>query len=321
MGAKPPRRIGCSVRMTARFVTKYKTGLLLCAGALFVFALTTTPSSAGFAQNGYDNAQLMNRINQLENQVQTLSRSVYRGATPPAPAANSYSNTVESAPLGAPALGAYQDRITALEDKQRDQTGEIERLNHEIIQLKDRLERMQADVDMRFGQQGGATSGGAPSYQPPARTPLGSSDAHNAQPYTLGSMTNDGASSPERLYEDAFSDIREAKYDSAQKKFIDFMGKYPNHQLAANAQYWLAETHYVRGDYRQSAKLFAQGYRDYPQGPKAADCLLKLGLSLSKQGQKEDACLALAQLQKDFPSASNPANRRGVQEMQTLGCK
>ena len=106
-----------------------------------------------------------------------------------------------------------------------------------------------------------------------------------------------------------------------QRKFTDFMGKYSTHPLAANAQYWLAETYYVRGDYRQAAKMFAQGYQDYPQGPKSADCLLKLGLSLAKLGRKDDACLSLQQLQKEFPGEANPAKRRGQQEMQQLGCK
>ena len=90
--------------------------------------------------------------------------------------------------------------------------------------------------------------------------------------------------------------------------------------LAPNAQYWLSETYYVRGDYKESAKMFAQGYQDYPQSPKASDSLLKLGLSLEKLGKKEDACLSFQQLKKEFPGDNVPASRRASQEIKQLGC-
>ena len=61
-----------------------KTGPLLIAGALLLFSVA--PARAGFGQNA-DTSQMMSRINQLETQVQTLSRSVYRGGGQPIEAA------------------------------------------------------------------------------------------------------------------------------------------------------------------------------------------------------------------------------------------
>ena len=139
---------------------------------------------------------------------------------------------------------------------------------------------------------------------------------------SLGTLsTAPGTDSAQALYDDAFNDIRNAKYESAETKFRKFMSEYPSNPLASNAQYWLGETFYVRGDYPQSAKMFAQGYQDYPKGPKAPDSLLKLGLSLAKMEKKDDACLSFQQLKKDFPDESVPANRRASQEMKQLGCK
>jgi TolA-binding protein len=48
--------------------------------------------------------------------------------------------------------------------------------------------------------------------------------------------------------------------------------------------------------------------------------LLKLGLSLAKIDKKEDACLSLRQLQKEFPGETTPAAKRAVQEMKALNC-
>ncbi len=289
---------------------KDKTGLLLVAGVLFAFLLLTHGRLV-YAQSTGDTAQLLSRINQLENQVQTLSRSVYRGAPPPA-------NASAPEPVSSSSLAGYDSRIGSLEQKQRQMTGQLEELSHQLQQLQTRLEKMQADNDLRL-QQVEKGAGGAPTYVIP--------DSYNRElpapgprSGSLGTVTDKGGDPAEVLYDEAFADIRAAKYDLAETRFKKFMGLYPNHSLAGNAQYWLAETFYVRGDYKQAARMFAQGYQDYPQGAKAADCLLKLGLSLAKIDKKEDACLSLRQLQKEFPGETTPAAKRAVQEMKALNC-
>lgn len=328
--------------MTRKPSKACKAGLLFVSGALLL-GLMTAPASAGFAQNsnggyaqnsdaGYatsqgDMTQLIGRINQLDNQVQTLSRSLYRGGKAPA--------GFESAPVsgGGAALSLYEDRIGALEEQQRSMTGQIERLSYDVEQMKTRLEKSLADYDLRLRQieQGGAgiVSPGAPSagtilkpaspfsqQQPELTGDLYASDA----PHTLGTLSSAGKSAADVLYERAFADIRDARYDSAAENLKKFMSDYPTHQLASNAQYWLGETYYVQGDHKQAAKMFAQGYQNYPKGAKASDSLLKLGLSLSKMGKKDDACLSFSQLKKEFPGDTTPANRRAAQEMQQLGC-
>ena len=41
--------------------------------------------------------------------------------------------------------------------------------------------------------------------------------------------------------------------------FEDFLTRYPQDPLAGNAQYWLGETHYVRGEYRAARQRLPQG--------------------------------------------------------------
>jgi len=275
-----------------------KTRLLLAAGALFAFAAT------GHAQSSNDISQLLNRINHLENQVQTMSRAVYRGDK---------SALIESMPVSdgaAASVATFEVRISQIEDKQRTLTGQIEKINFDVQQLKSRVERMQADTEQRF-QQGAAApmpDTGTPS-PPPAANRLG----------TLGGEGNNGPA--EILYDGAFASIREGKYDQAEDGFKQFIGQHPGHPLAPNAQYWLGETHYVRGDFQQAAKIFAQGYQNFPKSSKAEDSLLKLGLALSKLGKKDDACLSLRQLQKEVPDEANPLRRRAMQEIKQLECQ
>ena len=90
--------------------------------------------------------------------------------------------------------------------------------------------------------------------------------------------------------------------------------------LAGNAQYWLGESFYARGKYAEAAAAFADGYKRYPRGPKAADGLLKLGMSLARANQKHNACIALMQLDHDFPHPGSAIKDRSAQEKKRLGC-
>ena len=238
-----------------------------------------------------------------------MSRAVYRGEKIPAP------QEMPSAGAPAPAsVATFEVRIGQLEDKQRVLTGQLEKAAFEIDRLKARIERMQADTDQRFQQQGqasGTVSGG--------NAPTNIAPAPSNQLGTLSS--GDGNNGPaEAVYEAAFANIREAKYEQAESGFRQFLDQYPGHPLAANAQYWLGETYYVRGDFKQAAKVFAQCYQNFPKSPKAEDSLLKLGLSLSKLGKKDDACLSLRQLQKEVVDEANPLRRKAVQEIKQLVC-
>lgn len=298
-----------------------KTGLLLSAAALFAFLLTT-PATAGFGQNA-DTGQLLGRINQLENQLQTLSRAVYRGKVPEGAAI--------PAGTDSGAMASFEVRLSQIENQQRSMVGQIERLNYEIQQMKTKLDKTLSDNEMRFQQMERGTTSGSNSTITTGRNDAvmqgdlyadsGATSSGNSGGRTLGTISNNGSDPANMLYESAFSDIRESKYDAAEDKFRRFMSMYPSHALAANAQYWLAETYYVRGDYAQSARMFAQGYQDYPKGAKAADSLLKLGLSLSQLGKKEDACLSYQQLKKEFPGNQSAVIRRADQEIKRLGCK
>jgi tol-pal system protein YbgF len=132
---------------------------------------------------------------------------------------------------------------------------------------------------------------------------------------SLGSQ----AESPDMLYERSYESLLRRQFADAETGFRTFLQKYGDNSLAGNAQYWLGETYYVQGDYRQAAQSFLKGYREFPKSRKAADSLLKLGLSLNRLGQKEQACAAFSQLGGQFPKAAE-ARKRAQSEAKRAGC-
>jgi tol-pal system protein YbgF len=125
--------------------------------------------------------------------------------------------------------------------------------------------------------------------------------------------------SPEALYERSNESLLRRQFGDAEVGFSNFVNKYPDHGLAGSAQYWLGETYYAQGDFRQAAQNFLHGYKNYPKSRRAPDSLLKLGISLNKLGQTQQACAAFGALGGEFPNAVN-AKKRAQAESKRAGC-
>ncbi len=109
-------------------------------------------------------------------------------------------------------------------------------------------------------------------------------------------------------------------HEGAERALHAFLQMHPDDELAGNAQYWLGETFYVREDFTNAAITFAEGYEKYPSGAKAADNLLKLGLSLANLDENEEACRAFDELEKEYPDAPAGIMNRASKEREKIGC-
>jgi len=121
-------------------------------------------------------------------------------------------------------------------------------------------------------------------------------------------------------YDRAFSLLRQANYDGAEKAFKAFIDKNPKDKLIDNAKYWYAETFYVRAKYQDAAVAFADAFQQNPKGTKAPDSLLKLALSLGQLEKIQDACTTLSELKNKYPNAPATIRARGEQERARLKC-
>jgi tol-pal system protein YbgF len=125
--------------------------------------------------------------------------------------------------------------------------------------------------------------------------------------------------SPEALYERSNESLLRRQFGDAEAGFSTFLQKYPDHSLAGSAQYWLGETYYAQNDFKRAAAMFLRGYKTYPKSRRAADSLLKLGISLGRLGQAEQACAAYAAVNAEYPKAVD-ARKRAQAEAKRAGC-
>ncbi len=154
----------------------------------------------------------------------------------------------------------------------------------------------------------------APSPGPVAAARIGAASGGNTASVALPDGT------PQQQYDYAFDILRQADYDRAERALRLFLEENSTDALAGNAQYWLGETYYVRGDFEQAAVEFLSGYQTYPTSSKGPDNLLKLGLSMARLGQTDGACTALTRLATEYPSGSDTIRRRAQTERARLKC-
>ena len=109
---------------------------------------------------------------------------------------------------------------------------------------------------------------------------------------------------PKEQYQFARNFLKVGDYDSAEKAFREFVLSNPDHELSGNAQYWYAETYRIRQMYTDAATAYLEGYQKYPKSKIAPENLLKLGVSLVQMGEKDQGCLMIAGVKKQYPDAT-----------------
>ena len=125
---------------------------------------------------------------------------------------------------------------------------------------------------------------------------------------------------PQKIYDEAYRHLMVQDYGAAEAAFTTFLQQHSNDKLAGNAQYWLGESYYVRGQYKNAAGAFLKGYKVYDKSQKAPDSLLKLAMSLKRLGQKDAACDTFGELGTRFPRAPSHIKQRAQSERRRSGC-
>jgi len=122
---------------------------------------------------------------------------------------------------------------------------------------------------------------------------------------------------PETLYHRHQAALRAGHHAEAIAGFRDFLARFPHHDYADNAQYWLGEAYYDQKQYRQAMAEFRKVVKDYPRGNKVPDALLKVGYCYAALGEQDKARDVLGQVVALYPTSA-PA-RLASQKLAELG--
>lgn len=287
---------------------------------LFVLILVVGPlMRPAWAQNA-ELRELTRRLQSIESAMQDVQREVFSLG-----GGRSLSASGDAPRRGS---GASEVRVSEIEGAMAELTAAVELIGRQVDVLENRFDKLVGDIDFRLSriEQSlnalGAGTGGSPA--PAAAAPTAGTQTPTAAPETVietedtGGVLPDGT--PEERYAFARALLTRLNYDAAEAAFTEFLAEHGDHDLAGNAQYWLGETFYVRRNFSEAASAFIEGYQKFPEGSKAPDNLLKLGMSLGALDQKSDACATFAELLLRFEDADENLIRRANQEQARLNC-
>lgn len=189
--------------------------------------------------------------------------------------------------------------------------GQIETLQYESETGATRQRELYLDIDQRLqALESGRRAQSGQGFDPGAA-------AGGAIPFGSEFDGAPAAGGDQAAYEAAFGELRATRYAQAADAFRNFLNAYPRSPLAANAQYWLAETQYVQQQYADALTEFQKVVDQYPQSDKAADAMLKIGFSHVELGQTAQARTVLERVVREFPGSS--ASQHARTRLDTLG--
>ena len=197
--------------------------------------------------------------------------------------------------------------------------GEIETLRFETENSDSRQRELYVDVDRRLQSLETAPR----AFEPPPSAPPFGAPAPSGAAAGVGAAAGSGAAvavrptgSDQQNYQAAFDLISARKYAEAGAGFETFLEQFPTSPLADNAQYWLAETHYVRGQFDEALPQFRKVLEQYPQSAKLPDALLKVGYCQIELGDRNAARTSLQEVMRQFPDTT--AARLASQRLSSL---
>jgi len=203
-------------------------------------------------------------------------------------------------------LVSLTQQVSALERRADEMQGVTDTLGHDATSTSERQRDLYADLDERIRNL-------ATSLQARGRSVLdGGSLAPGQLPVPGGSDRDN--------YQAAFELVKEQRYEPATLAFQQFLLSFPDSDLAANAQYWLAESYYVTQNFNDALTSFQVVIKEYPRSSKVADALLKIGYCNYELKRWEAAKVPLVRVQADFPdtTAARLAAQR-LKRMETEG--
>lgn len=260
-----------------------------------------------------ESGNLARQIERLRRELADLQRYVYKGGK--APAGQSKSGQQ----LGADVAARMQVQIAQMQDQMRAMNGRVEEVQHRISVLEQRLDRLSEDLEIRLLAIEDALAKGVSAAPPPAGGTSAGGGAAFAGAPTVAMKLPDGT--PREQYDFAYNLLKQHRWTEGRGALQAFLKGNPDSELADNASYWLGETYYINKQYKDAAKAFLEGYRNYPKADKAPDNLLKLGKSLAALDQPDKACTTYAKLLEDYPNSLPRIVKLAKSERQKLNCK
>ena len=306
-------------------------------------------------QSYSDNHNLKEIIELIQKYLKTLERAVYSEDFSSSEETDTSISNIDQ--NSEEVLTRHLLKLSEIEKQFQELTNKFEEIIFKVDKLSSRLSKIQADNQLRFqqieegrringiteeGQLSSANDQNENKILPGSSEPqdLGSISYKDTETNlenqitqsvdTTAAVVTETFEAEEKIlpeasigdqYEFATNLLKVGDYNTAERAFREFVLTNPDHELAGSAQYWYAETFRIRQLYTDAASAYLEGYQKYPKSKKAPINLLKLGVSLVQIGEKDQGCLMITGVKKQYPKANQSVLQKAKYEEKKFECK
>ncbi|MAI08851.1 MAG: tol-pal system protein YbgF [Magnetococcales bacterium] len=281
----------------------------IVSGIAILSALVVT--NPAFSQEDTEVGKLKERLMALEQKI--------------------YSNPAQEKASSGTLMADFQVRLSNLEEESQKVYGAVEELGFTVNEFAKKMDLISKDFDLRLTDLESAIhtlknqSPGTPKSDDKVQN--SSQKKTEAKPATkkvepvkakesasTSSVPSDISS--EDLYSKAYQFLVATAYDDSEAWMKEFIKRFPSHDLADNAHYWLGEIYLVKDMPEQAVVSFSTGLSKFPKGAKAPANLLKMGSAFKEMGKKDFAESSWKKLVKDYKDS--PEADKALKELEAL---
>jgi len=188
-------------------------------------------------------------------------------------------------------LASMTQQVASLERQNDELRGQMEELSHDSSTTAERQRQLYLDLDARIQALEAALQS------------RGAQDVLDGGTLSPGQLPLPSGSDRDN-YQVAFELLKEQRYEPAAIAFEQFLVSFPESELADNAQYWLAESHYVTKKFQQALGEFEIVIEKFPRSRKVPDALLKMGYCSYELKRWDAARASLMRVLSEYPDTT-----------------
>lgn len=108
---------------------------------------------------------------------------------------------------------------------------------------------------------------------------------------------------PKEIYNMAYIDLSKSNYQLAIAGFQEYLNRFPQSELADNAQYWIGECYYAQQNYPVAIEQFNKVRTNFANSDKTAAAILKIGYCYFNLGDSATGNKYLTSVIEKFPNS------------------
>jgi TolA-binding protein len=287
--------------------------------AAFLAASLFLPGAASAQMESREGIALQNQILQLRGELEALRRG---GLSAP-PSGAAIAPPVAGGRSGAAVpqtelVGQLLDRVARLEEDLRLVRGRAEQSEFRERQLRERLEKLEGDLDFRLREIETQRQGSAP----PARS---GGDAAPRQAAQAGGaaaqpVAQPVARPPQRALAEGQAALGRRDFAAAETAAREVLAS-REAARRVDGNILLADALMGRRDFAGAAVAYDDALRAGRQGSRAPEAMLGIANALIGLNNNRDACGQLNELRTSYPNVSGPVAERAADARRRAQCR